>query len=256
IIHDAVGDDAEIIFGAGNDPAMHGEVRVTVIATGFDRAVGGDQPLSRASGTRDPGAAERLDRSARNGDPDIHPPADGLMRLVRVGAAGAILCAAAAFATAGRWPWHPLPAPAAVPIVARPVVAPLVETVDTLRRGETLSELLARHGVMNLDLSTLGPALALDPRRLRSGLVFSFRRTEPDTLPSHISVRTGPEQRVVFRRVADGWDAAAEPIAWRTEQVRIDGAIDNSLYEALDAQVGDDQLDGPDRQRLAWDLAA
>src|ERR1700682_2755733 len=25
IIHDAVGDDAEIIFGAGNDPAMHGE---------------------------------------------------------------------------------------------------------------------------------------------------------------------------------------------------------------------------------------
>ena len=177
------------------------------------------------------------------------------MRLVRVGAAGAILCAAAAFATAGRWPWHPLPAPAAVPIVARPVVAPIVETVDTLRRGETLSELLARHGVMNLDLSTLGPALALDPRRLRSGLVFSFRRTEPDTLPSHISVRTGPEQRVVFRRVADGWDAAAEPIAWRTEQVRIDGAIDNSLYEALDAQVGDDQLDGPDRQRLAWDLA-
>src|SRR5688500_15530907 len=39
IIHDAVGDDAEIIFGAGNDPAMHGEVRVTVIATGFDRAM-------------------------------------------------------------------------------------------------------------------------------------------------------------------------------------------------------------------------
>jgi cell division protein FtsZ len=45
-----VGDDAEIIFGAGNDPAMHGEVRVTVIATGFDRAVAGDQPLARTSG--------------------------------------------------------------------------------------------------------------------------------------------------------------------------------------------------------------
>jgi cell division protein FtsZ len=45
IIHDAVGDDAEIIFGAGNDPAMHGEVRVTVIATGFDRQVTGTEPL-------------------------------------------------------------------------------------------------------------------------------------------------------------------------------------------------------------------
>ncbi len=37
IIHDAVGDEAEIIFGAATDPAMQGEVRVTVIATGFDR---------------------------------------------------------------------------------------------------------------------------------------------------------------------------------------------------------------------------
>jgi cell division protein FtsZ len=50
IIHDAVGDDAEIIFGAGNDPAMHGEVRVTVIATGFDRPVSMEQPVGRASG--------------------------------------------------------------------------------------------------------------------------------------------------------------------------------------------------------------
>jgi cell division protein FtsZ len=39
IIHDAVGDDAEIIFGAVHEPAMQGEIRVTVIATGFDRAL-------------------------------------------------------------------------------------------------------------------------------------------------------------------------------------------------------------------------
>jgi cell division protein FtsZ len=37
IIHDAVGEDAEIIFGAVHEPAMQGEIRVTVIATGFDR---------------------------------------------------------------------------------------------------------------------------------------------------------------------------------------------------------------------------
>jgi len=41
IIHDAVGDDAEIIFGAVHEPAMQGEIRVTVIATGFDRALQG-----------------------------------------------------------------------------------------------------------------------------------------------------------------------------------------------------------------------
>src|SRR5688572_9079706 len=44
IIHDAVGDDAEIIFGAVTDPAMQGEIRVTVIATGFDRPVTAEHP--------------------------------------------------------------------------------------------------------------------------------------------------------------------------------------------------------------------
>ena len=50
IIHDAAGDDAEIIFGAHNDEAMEGEVRVTVIATGFDRTITHD-----ASGRTAPG---------------------------------------------------------------------------------------------------------------------------------------------------------------------------------------------------------
>lgn len=51
VVHDAAGDDAEIIFGAGLDPDLQGEVRVTVIATGFDRAVTGEQspPQPRAS---------------------------------------------------------------------------------------------------------------------------------------------------------------------------------------------------------------
>ncbi|HSB56112.1 MAG TPA: cell division protein FtsZ, partial [Gemmatimonadales bacterium] len=44
IIHDAVGDEAEIIFGAATDPSMQGEVRVTVIATGFDRVA--EQPVT------------------------------------------------------------------------------------------------------------------------------------------------------------------------------------------------------------------
>ncbi|HEU5170276.1 MAG TPA: cell division protein FtsZ [Gemmatimonadales bacterium] len=54
IIHDAVGDEAEIIFGAVTDAAMQGEIRVTVIATGFDRPATGEHPaqpqIGRASG--------------------------------------------------------------------------------------------------------------------------------------------------------------------------------------------------------------
>ncbi len=36
VIHEGAGDQAEIIFGAVQDAAMQGEIRVTVIATGFD----------------------------------------------------------------------------------------------------------------------------------------------------------------------------------------------------------------------------
>ena len=40
IVKEAVGEESEIIFGAVNEPAMQGEVRVTVIATGFERKAG------------------------------------------------------------------------------------------------------------------------------------------------------------------------------------------------------------------------
>jgi cell division protein FtsZ len=49
IIHDAVGDDAEIIFGAVHEPAMQGEIRVTVIATGFDRPTAAATPSATDS---------------------------------------------------------------------------------------------------------------------------------------------------------------------------------------------------------------
>jgi cell division protein FtsZ len=49
-IHDAAGDDADVIFGAVVDPAMEGEVRVTVIATGFDRREAKEAATGRAAG--------------------------------------------------------------------------------------------------------------------------------------------------------------------------------------------------------------
>jgi cell division protein FtsZ len=39
-VHDAVGEDSNIIFGTANDPAMNGKILVTLIATGFDNEVG------------------------------------------------------------------------------------------------------------------------------------------------------------------------------------------------------------------------
>jgi murein DD-endopeptidase MepM/ murein hydrolase activator NlpD len=167
--------------------------------------------------------------------------------------AGGLFVMASAAALGVRWPWREVELPVAKTIE---VVADMsTEVLDTLRNGETLSELLARQGILDLDLARLDPAIALDPRRLRAGLVFVFRRPARDSLPTRITVRATPEQRVVFQRASDRWGTAVESIHWRAEPFRIEGGIDNSLYEAIDAQVSDDQLDAGQRQRLAWDLA-
>jgi murein DD-endopeptidase MepM/ murein hydrolase activator NlpD len=165
--------------------------------------------------------------------------------------------AAAFFGISGSWPWHRLPASPAEeePASTPPPAEVFTETVDTLQRGETLSDLFASHNVAGIDFHRLDPALALNPRRLRPGLVFSFRQTAGDSAPSHIVVRTTPEQRVTFHRISNGWNAEAQPIRWAPQEMRIEGPIDNSLYEALDAGVNDEQLDSGNRQRLAWDLA-
>ena len=175
------------------------------------------------------------------------------MRALRLVGVVAVFGAAAVVALNGRRAPEKPEAFTPAPVVARPIL--YSETLDTLRRGETISELFARQGVSDLDVTALRSEASLDPRRLRSGLVFSFRKTDRDTVPTRISVRTSPEQRISFRRVSDGWDAVVEPIAWRPEEVRIEGSIDNSLYEALDAQVADAVLDGAERVRLAWDIA-
>jgi cell division protein FtsZ len=50
IIHDSVGGEAEVIFGSVIEPSMEGELRVTVIATGFDRRDAREAAVGRGSG--------------------------------------------------------------------------------------------------------------------------------------------------------------------------------------------------------------
>jgi murein DD-endopeptidase MepM/ murein hydrolase activator NlpD len=161
-----------------------------------------------------------------------------------------IFAAAAWFAIQGNWPWHRLEVVA--PAV---VVEQFHQIVDTLRRGETLSDLLARQGVTTPDVPSLTSRLGLDPRRLRAGLIFNFLRRPTEAAPSRVLVRLGPDERLALTRDSSGWAAERQPIRWTAEVTRAEGAIDNSLYEALDSGVPEDQLDGGERARLGWDLA-
>ena len=51
VIHEAAGEEANIIFGAVIDPELHGRVKLTVIATGFDRATSSRVPAATHSKT-------------------------------------------------------------------------------------------------------------------------------------------------------------------------------------------------------------
>ena len=173
------------------------------------------------------------------------------MRRVRVTLALVVLAAASLLALSGRWPWRRLE------VAAPPLRLPsaIRETRDTLRRGETLADVFGRQGMGNAGLVGLFEKAGLDLRRLRSGLVIQFRR--PDSLagPNEISIRTAAEERVAARLEAGTWTAERRAVAWQSEVVRVEGPIDNSLYEALDARIPDSLLNAEQRTRLAWDLA-
>ena len=60
IIQEEAGDDAEIIFGAVHDPTLEGKVRVTVIATGFDRSQEEEDKVIRPEFSRAPQPKARV----------------------------------------------------------------------------------------------------------------------------------------------------------------------------------------------------
>jgi murein DD-endopeptidase MepM/ murein hydrolase activator NlpD len=175
------------------------------------------------------------------------------MRFARALAAVLILGAATVFAVRGAWPWHRLKV--RTYSVAPDTATRFAQISDTLRRGETLSDLFARQGLRGFTIPALSHGLALDARKLRAGLVFNFLRAASDSIPSRVLVRTGPDQRVRLERADAGWTAVAEPITWSPQVIRLEGRVENSLYEALDAQVSDATLGAVERVRLAWDLA-
>lgn len=183
------------------------------------------------------------------------------MRRLKLPFALIVFATAATFALDGRWPWRRLEvnaAPATVMsatgLAPAPAFQPVsIQIADTLRRGETLSTLFARHGISDLDFSSV--RAVLDPRRLRPGLVFHITRPAPDSAPSQISVRADAETRLHFARAADGWSTSAETIRWTPQVVRVAGDISASLYDALDKQIPDSVLGGAERMRLAWDIA-
>jgi murein DD-endopeptidase MepM/ murein hydrolase activator NlpD len=166
---------------------------------------------------------------------------------------GATLLAAGALGWGARdaWPWRrPLTAP---PIAVPP---PYVEWADTLRRHETLSDVLTQAGIAGADQAALlAAATALDARRLRAGTVLQFRRLRSDPAADRLTLRPSLERRVSLARRDSAWIESVETIPWRVTRLRVSGRIGSSLYEAVDAAVPDSLLPPAERVALAWAIA-
>ena len=174
------------------------------------------------------------------------------MRSRRVVVVGLLLTAGASGWVLSRaWPWR---GPVRAPTIR--VTTAYREFDDTLGRRETLSDVLARAGLTGPRYAAfLSAANHLDTRRLRPGLVFHFRQPITDSVVDRLTVRVGPERRLWYARDAGNWSEREEQIAWLPQRLRIQGTINSSLYEALDASLPDSVLPAPERQALAWAIA-
>ncbi len=128
------------------------------------------------------------------------------------------------------------------------------ERTDTLQRGETLLELLARGGLSSALASALLQATDIDARRARAGLAMTLRGANGDSLPSEIVFHLDEDRLLTVRREGESWSAQETRIPWTTDTIVVSGTIASSLYDAMDAGAGD-LLPRRTRAELAWALA-
>jgi murein DD-endopeptidase MepM/ murein hydrolase activator NlpD len=126
---------------------------------------------------------------------------------------------------------------------------------DTLGRGETLTALLRRTGMPEVDVARVLKALrSVDQRRLPAGMVVTLRSEGTDTAPSDITLHLSSDHVLQLHRSGDTWTSSDEKVPWKTDTVVVTGTINSTLYAAMDASARN-HLPAAARQQLTWSLA-
>lgn len=166
-----------------------------------------------------------------------------------------VVVSAVGFAVAG-------PAPETVTEVAtlEPLDVPAVETVaeHALRRGETLSDVFTRAGLVHADMGGLLLALQerIDPRRVRPRTAVRVRRWARDGSLRAVDIALNADSTLRLNRVPLGWRGSMRHTPTLVDTVRLVGTLASgaSLYSAV---VHHPDLDLPfrDRESMVWELA-
>lgn len=157
-------------------------------------------------------------------------------------------------------PDSPMMDPADAPTLT-PVVVPPLEKAEThvIRRGETLSGVLARASVVGADLAEvlLVSREHVNPRRLTQGAEITVRRWTTDNTPRAIEMRINADTTVVLARNEVGWRSTLQLTPVEVDTVYVAGRIDagTTLYESL---VLDETVNLPvaERVQLASELGS
>jgi murein DD-endopeptidase MepM/ murein hydrolase activator NlpD len=127
--------------------------------------------------------------------------------------------------------------------------------VDTLARGESLSQLLLRGG-MTADAANeaIRAASMLDHRRIPAGMPVTLHSAHPDSQPTEVVLQLTIDRLVRLSRTPDGWRGVDEQVPWETDTIVVAGAINSTLYDAMREAAGELLPQRP-RVELAWSIA-
>lgn len=123
---------------------------------------------------------------------------------------------------------------------------------DTLRNGETLSELLERSRLAATEARVLLTELEAhqDPRGLHPGATVSYRKSLTDGTVRGMEFQLDADRRLALRRDAAGWRGDVEEVPVRTDTTVLAGEVKSSLYGALLGGTGL-SVPGAEREGIA-----
>jgi len=124
-----------------------------------------------------------------------------------------------------------------------------VAVEDTLRYGETLSELLARAQLATDEAEALLGQLEehQDPRRMKPGAVVAFHRSFEDGAVRRMEFQLDADRRLSLLRTEDSWVGEIEEVEVQSDTVVMAGVVESSLYNAL---LGDESSEVSSAERI------
>jgi len=126
---------------------------------------------------------------------------------------------------------------AAPPVLLTPAYANPAEiaAADTLRRGETIAELLARAELADVEAQTILDEIRQhrDFRNVSAGSVLSYRKSFATGDVRALEIKLDADNVLVARRDGPELMVAVEEVPVRTDTVVLTGKVESTLYSAI-----------------------